>query len=148
MGNKDHLPKFPGCADEAPAGKISTEYDEKHFSMYSHLLIWLAEGATQEELCEHMFDIDARAELHRARKMVAGHLEHAKWVHSPECFPQLISPQLRKRPAKKGGSRSSGGTIRRVTTPKHRKKPTSYTRQCRKDCAAEFPRALDIQRTR
>jgi hypothetical protein len=125
MGNKDHLPKFPACADEAPAGKLFTVYDKEHFSMYGHLLLWLTEGATREELYEHMFGVDAKVEPDRARKMFDSHVGRAKWALSPECFEQLISPELRNRLSKKDSGKSSGRATRRVTTPKRCKKSTS-----------------------
>lgn len=125
MGNKDHLPKFPACADEAPAGKLFTAYDKEHFSMYGHLLLWLVEGATREELYEHMFGVDAKVEPDRARRMFDSHVERARWALSPECFEQLVSPALRKRLSKKASVKSPGRAIQRVTAPRHRNKPAS-----------------------
>jgi hypothetical protein len=126
MGNKDHLPKFPACANEAPTGKELTQYDKKHFRLYLYLRLWLSEGATREELYEHMFYIDGKAEPDRARRMFDSHLERANWINTPECFAQLVSPPLRKHPSKKASAKSSGrATRRRVTAPKRRKKSAS-----------------------
>lgn len=126
MGNKDHLPKFPPCADEAPTGKKLTRYDKEHFRLYLYLRLWLSEGATREELYEHMFYIDGKAEPDRARRMFDSHLERSDWAYTPECFEQLLSPELRKRLSKKDSVKSLGyATRRRVTAPKRRRKPTS-----------------------
>ena len=71
----------PQLADEPPwADDRLTAYDQAQFPLYISLLTALTELATEEEICESLFGIDARREPERARKCFMSHVKRARWL--------------------------------------------------------------------
>lgn len=70
----------PAIADEVPWSNTVTDYDEAHFIVYLRLLDASADGATTEEMCRIVLDIDPAKEPERARKALDSHLRRARWM--------------------------------------------------------------------
>jgi hypothetical protein len=66
--------------DEAPSIDALTVYDEAHMAIYLQLLYGDATGQSLDLLAEDAFGIDAAREPERARKIVASHIQRAKWM--------------------------------------------------------------------
>ncbi|MDE2184660.1 MAG: hypothetical protein KGJ78_16695 [Alphaproteobacteria bacterium] len=65
-------------ADEVPWSDHVTEYDRAHFILYLRLLDGVILGASDDELCRAILDIDPRSVL--AKKTLTSHLSRARWM--------------------------------------------------------------------
>jgi hypothetical protein len=76
MSRPDPLP----VADLAPTEPSVTDYDRAHAAKYLRLLDAAAEGASWEEACRIVLDIDPHREPQRAKAAHGSHLERARWL--------------------------------------------------------------------
>lgn len=78
MGSKN-----PGSVKEAaPSGDVVTDYDRAHLQLYIRLLDAHSAGASDDEMCRIVLEIDPEDDPVTAKQLLENHLERAKWMSS------------------------------------------------------------------
>ena len=87
MGNQIVEPEM---ADEVPWSEQITDYDQAHLVVYVRLLDAVADGATDQDICGIILNIDSKQEPRRARRRLETHLRRAKWM-TEAGYKQLMA---------------------------------------------------------
>jgi hypothetical protein len=75
--------KNPGSVrDAAPSGDVVTDYDRAHLQHYIRLLDAHSAGASRDEMCRLVLEIDPADDPVAAEKLLESHLERARWMSS------------------------------------------------------------------
>ena len=65
-------------ADEVPWSDHVTDYDRAHFITYLRLLDGVILGASDDELCRNILNVDPQAA--DAKRTLSSHLNRARWM--------------------------------------------------------------------
>lgn len=65
-------------ADEVPWSDHVTDYDRAHFITYLRLLDGVILGASEDELCRAILNLDPHAT--QAKRTLTSHLSRARWM--------------------------------------------------------------------
>jgi hypothetical protein len=84
----------PDVDDEAPAGDITTIYDEQHFVTYLRLLDGKAEGSDWKEVARIVLHRDPDGDEARTRHCWESHLTRAQWL-SREGYRRILEQATR-----------------------------------------------------
>jgi len=70
-----------------------TSYDRVHLATYLSLLYGAGEGHSEERMALNILGIDAKREPNRARDVLRGHLERARWLAN-SGYKHLLEDKL------------------------------------------------------
>lgn len=71
-----------GLKETAPSGDVVTDYDRAHLKLYIRLLDARSAGASSDDLCRFILEIDPTTDPNSAQKLLKSHLERADWMSS------------------------------------------------------------------
>ena len=69
-----------GLREAAPSGDLVTDYDRAHFQLYIRLLDARSAGASSDDMCRFILEIDPTTDPESAHKLLKSHLERADWM--------------------------------------------------------------------
>jgi hypothetical protein len=81
-------------ANEVPWSAHVTDYDRTHFITYLRLLDGVILGASEDELCRAILDIDPQSA--QAQQTLKSHLRRARWM-AETGYRDLLPDSQRKK---------------------------------------------------
>lgn len=71
-----------GLREAAPSGDVVTDYDRANLQLYIRLLDARSAGASSDDMCRLILEIDPTRDPDSAQKLLESHLERADWMSS------------------------------------------------------------------
>ena len=71
-----------GLREPAPSGDVVTDYDRAHLQLYIRLLDARSAGASSDDMCRFILEVDPTSDPVGTHKLLKSHLERADWMSS------------------------------------------------------------------